>query len=269
MLPLFNYYCCFTEEKQQHDCECRGLAATEVVRAICDADFQSNGLDLSDPDLGVHFSYEYAKPPKDGMYLLVIHRQTDNLSMLVFIDTRTNPNYLWVEKIECYEVETICQLVAVSLCNAFNKALEKSEWKVTMNDFVSGNLNDVGLLGSAQAYINEYLFEHIIPKFSSFVTYEDRTAEIINMLHVMLENKVTPISIMRVIKAAIDAGLIEKPDFDSFVYEFKKEGLISRSAFKIYTKKTGNVLVKDKVYLGYMDRFLRLKDKWFEADGLN
>lgn len=86
------------------------------------------------------------------------------------------------------------------------------------------------------------------------MTYEDRTAEIINMLHVMLENKVTPISIMRVIKAAIDAGLIEKPDFDSFVYEFKKEGLIKISAYNNYMNTDNDKCCKDRAYYQVLKR---------------
>ena len=266
---MFHYFSCCLEDMQSSIGGHAVLSAGEVLRAICDADFHSNGFDLSDPDSGAHFSYEYAKPPQDGMYLLVVHRQTDNLSMLVFIDTRTNPNYVWVEKIECNDVDSVCMQVVASLCSAFNQTMRKYDWQVTINDFISGNLSDVGLLGSAQAYINDYLYETIIPKFSSFVTYEDRTDEIINLLHVMLQNKVTPLSIMRVIKAAIDAGLIEKPEFDSFVFEFKKERLISYSAFKIYTNKKSNPLAEDKVYHEYLDRFIRLKDKWLDEAGLN
>jgi hypothetical protein len=96
------------------------------------------------------------------------------------------------------------------------------------------------------------------------VVYEERTDEIIKELHLMIDKKVSGIAIMRVIRAAIDTGLIDKPCYESIVMEFDKEQYLTIPTYKHYTNMKNNPLVNDKIYLGYIDKFLRLKDKWLD-----
>lgn len=84
----FTFYSCILEGRQLFFEEPFLLAASEVVRAVCKAGFQNNS----------EFLFEYAQPPKDGMYLFKVTRKTDGFSTLVFFDTRTKPNFIWVEK---------------------------------------------------------------------------------------------------------------------------------------------------------------------------
>ena len=85
----FTFYSCILEGRQLFFEEPFLLAASEVVRAVCKAGFQNNS----------EYVFEYAQPPKSGMFLFKVTRKTDGFSTLVFFDTRTKPNFIWVEKV--------------------------------------------------------------------------------------------------------------------------------------------------------------------------
>ena len=136
-------------------------------------------------------------------------------------------------------------------------------WSV---ELIKNDLNvirDIDLFISAMAYINEE------PDFRSFILYEERTEEIMAMLHLKIDKKVKAPVIMCIIKAAIDAGLIAKPHYKLFVKEFCKADVVSFSTYKSYLKEKDNQLVTDKVYKEYLDQFLRLKDKWLDEISKN
>ena len=80
----------------------------------------------------------------------------------------------------------------------------------------------------------------------------------------MIDKKVAAISIMRVMRSAIDVGLIDKPCYESFVMEFGKKHNVSLATYKMYTNKKSNPLANDNIYLEYVDKFLRLKDEWLD-----
>ena len=67
---IFDYFSCYLEGIQLCSGETTLLPAKDVLRTICDADFQNNCFDLTVTDTDVHYDYEYAKPPKDGMFII-------------------------------------------------------------------------------------------------------------------------------------------------------------------------------------------------------
>lgn len=254
----FFFYNCILEGRQLRLGETGLLPAKEVLRAICNKDFQDNSFNLTDPNNKICYNHEYTKPPKDGMYLMSAMKSEEQSYLRVLIDTRIYPNFVLIEKHddrlqECSELTRVLE-------HSINQATYKYGWKAK---FRVHNLNVVQYVKEfmgAMSYVDE------VVDFRSYVIYEDRTDDIMKMLHLKLDNKVKPQSIMRIVRAAIDAGLISKPDFESFIQEFKKEGKISKSAYKIYTKEK-NPLKDDRGYLEYLDQFLILKDKWNEDIG--
>lgn len=254
------FFDCYLEGRQLRIGESGFLVASEVVHAICDADFRKIGFDMTTCEIDALCKHKYVKEPKEGMYLMEITDPHGN-TPLVFFDTRTKPNFVWVQtmgKDDNYSLK-----VAGGIEKTLNLAADKYGWKVKLKRSKFDKLIYVDEFKSAMEYVDEY--QNRIPEFASFVTYEEKTDKILSKLHLMIDKKTKPIAIMRVIRAAIDAGLIVKPDFECFIKEFKINGKISLATFKYYTTKNSNPLAEDKVYLDYLDKFLRIKDNWLDA----
>lgn len=250
----FQFYRCWLEGRQLRIGETGLWRDTEVVRTICDADFPKNNLNLNAPNTKTNYTYEYVKPPKDGLYLIRVKKASDQTGLRVLIDTRLSPCFIWIEKIE--DMEHVKAEVASVLNFAINEAANKYGWHAKIIEFKSGEMRDMGLFLTAYAYIND------VPDFKTFILYEERTDEIMKMLHLKIDNKGKAQLIMPAIRAAIDTGLITKPDYDSFAIEFLKDGIVSLSSYKNYTKESINPLENDPAYKEYVKQFLILKEKW-------
>lgn len=253
---IFLFYRCWLEGRQLRIGETGLLPDTEVVRHICDADFHKNHLNLFDPKTKTSYTYEYLKPPKDGLYLMRVMNTRDQTILRVLIDTRLSPSFFWIEKIE--NREQACRDVASALSYAFNEAAEQYGWCAKLKIFKTEVLRDAKLFMKAYSYVTD------VPDFRTFILYEERTDEIMEMFHLKIDKKDKAQRIMAIIRAAIDTGLITKPDYDSFVIEFLKVGVVSLSSYKIYTKENMNPLENDPAYKEYVEQFLRLKDKWLK-----
>ena len=102
------------------------ISASEGVRAVCKAGFQNNS----------DYVFEYAKPPKDGMFLFKVTRKTDRFSTLVHFDTRTCPNFIWVEKVFDNGVDITMNDFVKMLGAAINAGSYQYGWKVWLDKFV-------------------------------------------------------------------------------------------------------------------------------------
>ena len=263
MNKKFIFYDCNLEGRQLNLGESGCLAASEVVRSIFDAGFRKNGLNWFDFGTNALFECKYVSEPKDGMFLMEVRNHREDMGNLVFVDTRTRPNYVWVQTAD-YEKNDKASLQVASLIEDWIASEAYAYgWNAKLKRSVFDNkLVYVEQFKSATAYIKEYLER--IPAFVSYVVYEERTDEIIKELHLMIDKKVSGIAIMRVIRAAMDTGLIDKPCYESIVMEFDKEQYLTIPTYKHYTNMKNNPLANDKIYLGYIDKFLRLKDKWLD-----
>ena len=262
MNKKFIFYDCYLEGRQLKIGESGFLAASEVVRSIFDAGFRKNGLNWFDSGTNALFRCKYVSEPKDGMFLMEVRSHTDDIGNLVFVDTRTKPNFVWVQTADYDEDNGASLQVARLIEEWIAREAYAYGWKAKLKRSVFDKLVYVAQFKSATAYINEYIER--IPAFVSYVVYEERTDEIIKELHLMIDKKVSGIAIMRVIRAAMDTGLIDKPCYESIVMEFDKEQYLTIPTYKHYTNMKNNPLANDKIYLGYIDKFLRLKDKWLD-----
>ena len=68
MTKDFFFYECHLERGMASEGDPGLFAATEVVRAACNANFQRNGFYLRSHPSSPHCYYKYAKLPKDGMW---------------------------------------------------------------------------------------------------------------------------------------------------------------------------------------------------------
>lgn len=256
----FMFYDCNLEGRQQEIGESGLLAASEVVRHIFDAGFRKYGLNTFDSGTNALFACKYVIEPRDGMFLMEVRIDKGDVGNLVFIDTRTKPNYVWVQTADYDEDDGASLQMARLIEDWISSEAYAYGWKAKLKSSAFNKLVYRLQFDSALAYIDEYLEK--TPEFASYILYEERTEEIIKRLHLMIDKKVTAISIMRVIRAAIDVGLIDKPCYASFVMEFGKKHNVSLATYKMYTNKKSNPLEKDNIYLEYVDKFLRLKDEW-------
>lgn len=261
MKKEFYFYNCKLVERQLRLGVSGLLPAKEVVRAICDADFQDNNLLLNGPKTNTNYYHEFAKRPKKGLYLIKAKKTTDHSFLDILIDTRLFPNFILIEKHDD-RLQSSNELVC-ALEESINQAAEKYGWHVELIENDLNVIRDIDLFISAMAYVDEKA------DFRSFILYEERTEEIMAMLHLKIDKKIKAPTIMCVLKAAIDAGLISKPHYKLFIMEFGKADIISLSTYKGYTKVDNNPLVHDKVYQEYLEQFLRMKDKWLDEISKN
>ena len=246
----FTFFSCIFEGRQLYCEEPFLLAASEVVRAVCKAGFQNNS----------EYVFEYAKPPKDGMFLFKVTRKTDGFSTLVYFDTRTCPNFIWVEKVFDNEHGITIKQFVKMLGTALNSGTHKHGWNVWLEKYVPTELLDLELFQDALGYVNGYMHDDV-PAFCTYVKDRQRVRDVMEVLHQKLEYKNRAILMMKVLRAAYDADLIEKPEFESFIREFNKEGKICLSSYNRYMMKD-NPFSDDNDYLRYLHDFVELKRKY-------
>lgn len=152
----FLFYNCCMEYQQLTTGDEGYLAGSEVLQTICDVDFQENGLYLNNPK--TDYYHKYAKPPKDGMYLMKVAKPAALTNIHVFIDTRLFPNFIWIEKIdgrleECLEVGRVVE-------SSLDQMARKHGWRAKLVENQLNEVHDPELFISAWAYINNVEIPH-------------------------------------------------------------------------------------------------------------
>ena len=127
------------------------FAASEVVRAICETDFQEQGTILNNPK--TDYYHKYVKTPHDGMFLMSVSRPAAQTNFHVFIDTRLSPNFIWIEKVEGQLEESLA--LRSELEYTLNKAAYKYGWGLTLQTSEMSEVHHVPLFISAWTYIGD------------------------------------------------------------------------------------------------------------------
>lgn len=233
----FKFFSCILEGRQLWFEEPYLLAASEVVRAVCKAGFQNIG----------DFLCEYAQPPKDGKFLFKVTRKTDGFSVLVFIDTRTTPNFVWVENVFDNELDiTIDQFVKM-LGATLSAASHIHGWKVRLEKFVPKELQDIMLFHDAVEYVYSYIDDVILNKaaFRSIVISDSIANEVMALIKIFMKGKNTPRTIIAPLKAARVSGAVIK---------------VTKTMFK---EIFGNILGKS---ISSLDRYMSEDYEWDKRD---
>ena len=258
-MEKFVFYDCYLEGRQLKLGESGFLAATEVVQSIFDAGFRKNGLNWFDSGTNALFECKYVSEPKDGMFLMEVKNHADDIGNLVFVDTRTRPNYVWVQTADYEEYNGASLQVAQLIEEWIASEAHAYGWNAKLKRSVFNKLVYVAQFNSAMVYVKEYLER--IPPFYKYVKDKKRVRDVMEELHQRLDHKNKAKLIMKVLRAAYDADLIEKPEFESFILEFNKEGKICLSSYNHYMMDD-NPLAGDKDYLRYKHDFEELKRKY-------
>ena len=106
MIKDFFFYECHLERGMASEGDPGLFAATEVVRAACNANFQRNGFYMRSHPSSPHCYYKYAKLPKDGMYMLWAVKKTNLTTLDILVDTRMYPNLVMIESNTDWQAET-------------------------------------------------------------------------------------------------------------------------------------------------------------------
>ena len=197
----FIFYSCILEGRQLWFEEPFLLAASEVVRAVCKAGFQNNN----------DYMFECAQPSKDGMFLFKVTRKTDGFSALVFFDTRTKPNFVWVENVFDNELDITIQQFVKMLGKTLSAASYAYGWKVWLEKYVPKELQDLQLFHDALEYVNAYMNNEVIlnkKAFRSIVITEDIADEVMTWVNNYMKGKDSPKAIIAPLRAAKEAGAI-------------------------------------------------------------
>lgn len=252
----FYFYRCYLDQRQPNPCESGLLSATEVVQAICDADFQRNGLYIKDPKADAVFYHEYAKRPQKGLYKLRMVKKTDLSRLDVLIDTRMYPGFVLIEKRKD-RLEDIPEIIDV-MERSFNGIACKYNWGAKLQEYKTNEVQYLEEFISAMAYLNER-DEKV--DFQSIVIAETIAPAVKALIDRFIRGKKKPKQIMAPFRAAKDAGAIGKLTKSIFI---KTYGNILGNSISVVDKyMSDNYLwdVKDKVYIKMRDEFKKLVEK--------
>ena len=238
LMMNFTFYSCILEGRQLFFEEPFLLAASEVVRAVCKAGFQNNS----------EFLFEYAQPPKSGMFLFKVTRKTDGFSTLVYFDTRTCPNFIWVEKVfDNMQDITIDEFVNM-LGAAINAGSHQHGWKVRLEKYLPDDLVDLELFRDALDYVKSYMNDEVVlnnAALRSIVVSDANADEVMALIKKYMKGKKTPKSLIAPLKAARVACAVIK---------------VTKAMFK---EIFGNILGKS---ISSLDRYMSDNYVWDSKD---
>lgn len=234
----FTFFSCIFEGRQLYCEEPFLLAASEVVRAVCKAGFQNNS----------EYVFEYAQPPKSGMFLFKVTRKTDGFSTLVYFDTRTCPNFIWVEKVFDNGVDITMNDFVKMLGAAINAGSHQHGWKVRLEKFLPDDLLDLELFRGALDYVNSYMNDEVVlnnAALRSIVVSDANADEVMALIKKYMKGKKTPKSLIAPLKAARVACAVIK---------------VTKAMFK---EIFGNILGKS---ISSLDRYMSDNYVWDSKD---
>ena len=249
----FIFYSCILEGRQLWFEEPFLLAASEVVRAVCKAGFQNSS----------DYMFECAQPSKDGMFLFKVTRKTDGFSTLVFFDTRTKPNFVWVENVFDNELDITIQQFVKMLGKTLSAASYAYGWKVWLEKYVPKELQDLQLFHDALEYVNAYMNNEVIlnkKAFRSIVITEDIADEVMTWVNNYMKGKDSPKAIIAPLRAAKEAGAIITMTKAIFIDIFGELLGNSISAIDKYMPLSYNGY-SDEAYKQMKNRFAEIVEK--------
>ena len=147
------FYRCYLERGMASEGDPGLFAATEVVRAACNANFQRNGFYMRTHPSSPHCYYKYAKLPKDGMYMLWAVKKTNMTTLDILVDTRMFPNLVMIEKNTDWQAET--EEVKGAVEKVISDDTNPYNWNVYLQEHRTNKTQYLDEFHSAMAYMRE------------------------------------------------------------------------------------------------------------------
>ena len=147
------FYRCYLDRGMASEGEPGLLAAKEVVRAVCDADFQRNKFNMRSHPSSPHCYYKFVKLPLDGMFMLWAVKKTDMTTLNILVDTRLYPSFVMIENNPEWKEET--KEVVDTLEQIINDGAAQYKWHTELRKYKAQYAQHVDLFVSALAYLGE------------------------------------------------------------------------------------------------------------------
>ena len=250
----FKFYSCILEKRQLWVEEPFLLAAPEVVRAVCKAGFQNS----------CEYVFECVQPPKGGMFLFNVTRKTDGFSTLVFFDTRTRPNFIWVENLFDNELDITIQQFVNMLRTTLSAASYPHGWKVYLEKYVPNELQDLTLFHEALEYVDSYMEKDVFVNkvaFRSIVISAAIADDMMDLIKKYMKGKNKPRTLIAPLKAARVAGAVIKVTKAMYKKIFGNILGSSISSVDRYMSDDYEWNPKDTVFKEMYDEFVILVNK--------
>ena len=228
------------------------LSGKEALAQVMNKDFQEVKWNfLSDPDLNAHYHHEYENTKQKDIFMMRVANkrvyptakdfiEDDSLIrfpyLYVILDCRQETPTVMIEDYK--EVPSSLEEIADVLTFSINKAMKAKGWKVKLlragkeMSPLPFSLRPVmePLLDKPRT-IEEFhgvdnmceLFKKKEPKtFRDLfaIKYKDRADEIIAILNEMIDGCTEAKDVVKPIRAAMDAGIIDRPSWPIFIAEF-------------------------------------------------
>lgn len=149
----YSFYRGYLDRIQAVDGEPGLLAATEVVQAVCNAGFQRNGFSMKSYPSSPHYYYKFAKPPKEGMFLLRAVKKTDMTTQDILIDTRLYPCFVMIEEQADWQdgPEEVVDTVELRI----NIGAEIFNWHINLQELRTNKTQHLKEFMSALSYMED------------------------------------------------------------------------------------------------------------------
>jgi hypothetical protein len=249
----FTFYSCILEGRQLWGEEPL-LAASEVVHAVCKAGFQSSS----------DYVFECVQPPKDGMFLFKVTRKKDGFSTLVFFDTRTKPNFIWVENVFDNKLDITIRQFVKMLGTTLSTASCAYGWNIWLEKYVPEDLQDLELFHDALEYVDSYMEKDVYVNkvaFRSIVITDAIADEVMALIKKYMKGKKIPRTLIAPLKAAREAGAVIKVTKAMYKEIFGNILGNSISSVDRYMSDDYEWKSKDTVFTEMKDQFTILVNK--------
>ena len=147
------------------------------------------------------------------MFLFKVTRKTDGFSTLVFFDTRTKPNFIWVENVFDDELDMTIRQFVKMLGKTLSAASYVHGWKVWLEKYVPDELQDLKLFKDALEYVESYMEKDVFVNkeaFRSIVITDAIADEVMFLIKKYMKGKNTPRTLIAPLKAARVTGAVIK-----------------------------------------------------------
>ena len=271
-----------------------GLEPVEVLSKITEMDFQSQNkmIVFSDGHLDHVYSHHYVQPPADGITLVKIaNGVVDDNDKQFWRKTPLEHRFFATVMMVCIKgltclyleentaafqhVEDLITIISHSLNEALAKENQKC-WIEPSKNIIrqSDNLGMMyacsvmhNMISSVQD-INEGTtpiteFDEGALKMSKLfectLTDPRRTAMVMSTLYSLSKDKTNPKVKLGILRAAMDAQVMERPSYRNYIDVFDCGDLVTKKRFTYYTSPKYQGFLEDGLYKNAREAFLDIK----------
>ena len=263
-----------------------GLEPVEVLSKITERDFQSQNkmIVFSDGHLDHVYSHHYVQPPADGVTLVKIANKVvdDNdrqfwrktplehrlfATVLILSMKGLTCFYLEENTAAFQHAEDLITIISHSLNETLARENQKC-WIEPSEDII--RQSDKLRVMYACSLINEGIipvmeFDERALKMSKLfectLTDARRTAMVMSTLYSLSKDKTNPKVKLGILRAAMDARVMERPSYRNYIEVFDCGDLVSKKNYTYYTDPKYCGYQKDGLYDNAKEVFLKIKTK--------